>query len=208
MMIFASLLVTGVLAAGQHATPPQPQRVGQPRPAGQPQTGRPEDPRSTGERPHTLGVGGSMMVSSRGASGGFRYFFSERVGINLAAGWSPNGMRSSLGSTTIVVPSVMVMLTKPHDTGQIDIRPYVGGGVTYIYSSGANLPTIAPGTSTAYQNHGTGVQVFGGAEISFSDMKRFTISAEGTYYTVPANFVSTPNAGGFNYAVAFHIYLK
>ena len=41
--------------------------------------GEAEENGQWGERPHRIGVGGSIVVSNYGASGGFRYWFGDRV---------------------------------------------------------------------------------------------------------------------------------
>lgn len=162
----------------------------------------------TGTRPHTIGVGGAMTVSNRGAGGGLRYWFGERVGVNLTANYYRGGLRqtggSRSGSTFAAVPSIIVMLTGPHPAREVDIRPYVGGGVNYVRSSA----TTTTGTSALTRRSGTGGQVFGGVEMTFRDADWMTISAEGIYYSLPVSYVDASTIGGFNYVLAFHFYVK
>lgn len=173
------------------------------------QRGEGPDRRKPGKRPHTVGVGGQVTISNRGAGGGFRYFFGERVGVNFSAGWYQNGSRytsnTQQGSTFAALPSVLVMLTKPNKTRDVDIRPYVGGGLNYVRSS---TPVQTRTTTTLQQRSGTGGQVFGGVEMTFRDADMVTISAEGIYYSLPVNYVNSSVVNGFNYLLAFHFYLK
>jgi hypothetical protein len=164
----------------------------------------------THERPHQFGIGGSLVASNRGASGGFRYWFGQHVGVNFTAGWYPNRSRSASttgnnGSTVAVLPSVIFMLTKPNTTRQVDIRPYVGGGVNYIR---ATRPGTS-GTSNAVQREsGMGSQVFGGAEVTFRDIDMMTISGEGVYSVLPTSYVTSSIRDGFNFVFAVHFYLR
>src|SRR5438874_1310420 len=86
------------------------------------------------ERPHEIGLGGSMGMSSRGGGGAFRYFFSDQVGFNANIGWYRPTTRTgsgSQGSTFVAAPSMVYMLNKSHQLADVDARPYVGGGVNY-----------------------------------------------------------------------------
>ena len=103
------------------------------------------------------------------------------------------------------MPSVIVMLSKPNLSRQMDIRPYVGGGVNYVNASTPRTSTGVPYTGST---SGVGGQVFGGAEMTFRDAKAMTISVEGIYYALPVNYINSNVIDGFNYVVAFHFYLR
>ena len=220
-MTIAALLVASALAA----TPPlavsapagpgaddqlrgQPQRGGQPSRPSQPQrSGEPEQDDQWGERPHRFGVGGSILISNRGASGGFRYWFGERVGVNLTAGfYTTAGNNPANSSSTVVIPSVLVMLTKPNETRQMDVRPYVGAGMNYSHAYGAT-PVRSPNVAQP-RMYGIGGQAFGGVEVTFRDMDMMTLSGEGVYYVMPAYYANATTASGFTYTFAVHFYLK
>jgi outer membrane protein W len=167
--------------------------------------------RRTGERPHTVGIGSQMALSNRGAGGSMRTFLNKRLGLNLAAGWYPNGRRytsnaQSQGSTFAAMPSFM--LTTPNPMRDVDIRPYVGGGVNYVRSMGGVTTTATSGASNQQRRSGTGGQAFGGIEMTFREADMITISAEGIYYSLPVSYVNSSVVGGFNYLLAFHFYLK
>jgi hypothetical protein len=168
--------------------------------------------RDTGDRPHTVGFGGQLAVSNRGAGAGVRYFFFERLGLNMDVLWVRHGSRftssaTPQGSTFAALPSFLFLLKKPDPSADVDVVPYVGGGLSYV-SASRSTPTTAGATSTLVRRRGNGGQVFGGIEMTFSDADWMTISAEGIYYKLPINYVNANVVGGFNYLLAFHFYLR
>ena len=168
--------------------------------------------RRTGERPHTVGLGGQVGISNRGAGGGTRFFFGNRFGVNFDMLWyRGSGTRYTSnpqqGSTFAAMPSFIYMLTKPNLTRDVDVRPYVGGGVNYVRST-RPVTTTGGSTTTLQRRSGTGGQVFGGVEMTFAEADWMTISAEGIYYKLPINYVNASIVGGFNYLLAFHFYLR
>ena len=52
------------------------------------------------------------------------------------------------GSTFAVMPSVMYMVTKPNLLRDVDIRPYVGGGLNYVHASRRRADHRRPGVLT------------------------------------------------------------
>ena len=170
--------------------------------------GRPAS--STTDRPHRFAVGGTIGVSTRGAGGAVRYWFGERLGVDLQAAWSRpiNAYGNSTGNTFQVLPSVVFMLRPITPNADIDVRPYVGGGFNYLQTSAYHPPTI-PGASTSHQDtNGIGGQAFGGIEMTFRDAQKMTISAEVVYYNLPIRTISAQAIDGFNFTIAFHYYLK
>ena len=172
-----------------------------------------QDPRSVPsrtDRPHTIGLGGTIGVSNRGAGGGFRYWFGDRVGVDFQAAWYRGYQRATSqgtvnsGNSFQVLPSFLVNFKKPDPNADIDVRPYVGGGVNYLQTSS---PT-APLASVDQRTSGVGGQAFGGVELTFKDAPNMTVSAEGVYYQLPIRTASAQLIGGFNYLIAFHYYLK
>jgi outer membrane protein W len=157
--------------------------------------------------PHTLSVGGSIVAGSNGATGSFAYWFGDHVGVQMSVGYFvlPNYYSTgSNGSTFQAAPSMMVLLTKPNQTRDVNFRPYVGGGINYVSSSSAVVNT----RSTAVSTSGTGGQVFGGVEMSFKDTPQFGVTMEAAYFHLPSGFVGTGYIGGMNYLLGFHFYLK
>ena len=163
--------------------------------------------RTSGERPHTIGLGGQMGVSNRGGGGGVRYFFGNRLGTSVEVAWyRPRYSATATGSTFAVLPSFIFMLTDPDPARDVDIRPYVGGGVNYVRGS-RPVVTVA-GQTTTLRRSGIGGQAFGGVELTFREADFLTISVEATYYRLPVTYVNANVVGGFNYVLAFHFDLR
>jgi len=165
---------------------------------------------SPADRPHRFAVGGTIGVSARGAGGAIRYWFGDRLGVDLQAAWSRpyNAYGSSTGNTFQVLPSFMFMLRPVNPTADIDVRPYVGGGFNYLQSSAYHPPTTRGSTAVNQDTNGIGGQAFGGIEMTFKDAQKMTISAEMVYYNLPVRTLSAQAIDGFNYTIAFHYYLK
>ena len=169
--------------------------------------------RQSGERPHTIGIGGQLAVSNRGAGASTRFFLGDRLGFNINAFWYRNAYRFTTTqgtqhtSTFGTFPSFVLMLTKPDETKDVDIRPYVGAGMSYVSTSRPRTTTLGE-PPTLQRFSGTGGQVFGGIEMTFKEADWITVSAEGIYYKMPVNFVNSAIIGGFNYLMAIHFYLK
>jgi len=156
-------------------------------------------------RPHRLGFGGSMGVSNRGGGGALRYWFGERVGVDFMAGYFRGGSGSTLRSSSVqAAPSMLVMLTAADPSRGVDLRPYVGAGTTYVRASSSlrTDPTIRSTVS------GTGVQAFGGVEMTFHDNPNLAISAELGYYRQNVRLAGLPVVDGVDGRVYVHFYLR
>jgi outer membrane protein W len=165
-----------------------------------PQGERPLPPE---ERPHQIGIGSAITATTQGLGGATRYFFNDRLGIDFVASWYNPRTRNTTGSVFNVTPSVVYMLKLPNDLASIDIRPYVGGGLSYVRSSYRQAGTIYTGDDS-----GLGGQVFGGAELTFQDAQFVTISFEGRYYRLPTQTVNVNMIDGFNFMMMFHFYVR
>ena len=153
-----------------------------------------------------------MGLSTRGGGGAFRMFMTQQLGVNFSANYYPGARYNTVngpvqGSTFAMMPSVMYMVTKPNLLRDIDLRPYVGGGINYVHAS-RPMPTTVPGVLTLESESGMGGQVLGGVEMTFRSADYITISFEGTYYRLPVNYQNAVLRDGFTYAMAFHFYLK
>ena len=188
--VTASAIAANVQSGGQQTQP-------DPRPG-------PTDP------PHRLGLGGSMGFGNRGGGGGLRLFANDRLGLDLNVGWFRNtiGSTSSGGSTFVVSPSVLYMLRKPNAQANVDVRPYVGGGVNYSGRTiGDQVRTSL--ASTTGRQRGLGGQVFGGVEMTFAEAKAVAISAEVAHYEIAASTGFTAGrASGTDFYLMFHFYVN
>jgi len=163
---------------------------------------------------HRLGVGGSLAVSNYGISGSSRYWFSKHVGLSMSAGWfRPRGYGYSTGvatqaqrsSTLSATPSLMVTFNSTDPGRAVSLRPYVGVGVSYVRATSQPVQAASAAAGT-YSS--TTPQEFGGAEMFFRDHPNFALSAEATYYRLPAQFVNRYYVNGLNFNIAAHFYLK
>jgi hypothetical protein len=210
------LLVTATLAAPSASGPAiSPKLVASLNASAAPRPARVESQRATiatpqqTDRPHQLGIGAAITASTQGAAGDVRYWFNDHIGVNMAAGWyrsfyeAPNGDRAS---TVHASPAIIYLIGTPNYTREVDIRPYVGGGASYLRAS---RPVIAPnGNVFTSETSGTGMHAFGGAEMTFKDAEQLAISGELIYYRLPVRLSSQSSLDGFNYLVAVHFYLK
>jgi hypothetical protein len=196
------LLVTALVAPGpQAAAPPGTPAVAAQQPQPQGESGAPAPSSTT--RPHEVGLGGFG-----GAGGGpsFRYFFSDRVGVDMTAGWyrSPNTGSSSRGTTFQASPSMVLMLNKSHQLADLDVRPYVGVGLIYLHNTTPIQTAGAVGTSQG----GVGSQVYGGVELSFASAPSIAISAEVIYHRLPVQTFNANLTRGTDFYLLFHYYLR
>jgi len=179
-------------------------------PAPAPDQARPVPPPQSTSAPHTLSVGGSIVAGSNGATGGFSYWFNQQVGVDMSVGYYrlPNYYSStgSSGYTFQAAPSVMWLLTKPNQTRDVNLRPYVGGGINYVSSS--QPVTLSTRSTTAPTSSGMGMQAFGGVEMSFKDTPQLALTIEGAYFHLPDGFAGTGYIGGMNYLIGVRFYLK
>ena len=216
------LLLTAALAAAQQdvrvpqSPPPAAPTIAarfDPGSLDQQRRGPDENERQSGERPHQIGVGAQMGLSNAGGGGAFRLFMTQQLGFNFSANFYRGTRYNTIngpvqGSTFSVMPSVMYMITKPNLLRDVDLRPYVGGGLNYVHASGRPQPTTVPGVISYGSENGIGGQVLGGVEMTFRSADYITISFEGTYYRLPVTYQNASLRDGFQYALAFHFYLK
>src|SRR4030095_2111783 len=93
MPIAASLLMMTTLAVQNPQAPQRPEPAPPPAPTATQGASGNSTPT---DRPHEFGVGGWVGISSAGGGGTFRYFLSDRLGIDMNAGMS----RRTVAGTT------------------------------------------------------------------------------------------------------------
>ena len=172
---------------------------------------------TTRKEPHTFGLGGTLSISNRGAGGAMRYWIADRVGLDLNLGWH-RGYRfsstTSTSSTFVAAPSMIVLFGKADATKEVNFRPFVGAGLTYLRGGGFNQPITGGSTgvtttgSLTQRTGGTGEQAFGGIEMTFKEWPSIALSAEVAYYRLPIRLSSGAVADGINYFILFHYYLR
>jgi len=195
----ATLILSTMLAAAPQsgsgdspssATPPSTQGTsdGTPTPSGT-------------DRPHEVGLGGFG-----GAGGGpsFRYFLRDRLGVEMNVGWSRAGYGApGQGTTFRAVPSVVLMLNNARAMADVDVRPYVGGGINYMHTS-VPFSTLTGQVSQG----GVGQQVFGGVELTFAAARSLAISGEVRYFRLAVPTYAANIASSTDFYLLFHYYLK
>jgi len=203
LLLFTSLL-TQAQAPSSPVAPAGPDSVQSSAPV---EAGNPSPPT---ERPHEIGLGGSMGMGTRGGGGAFRYFFADKFGFNANIGWyrpmTQNGS-SGQGSTFVAAPSFVYMLTKSSPLADLDVRPYVGGGLNYSNTS-TPIQTRSQTSNVSTSTSGWGAQEFGGVELTFQDAKSIAISAEVAHYQMAVSNFSSGLSQGTNFYLMFHFYLK
>lgn len=213
-MPFATLLLVTSTLAAPTATGPAGDRMADPsrsspfRSAPASVAAQRPAPQASSARPHQIGLGGSITASTGGAAGDVRYWFGDHIGLNMTAGWYRSAYETSTGdraSTVHASPSILYMIGKPNYTREVDIRPYLGGGASYLRST---RPIVSPGGAVRMSEaSGTGMHTFGGAEITFKEVEQLAFSGEIVYYRLPVRLSNT-TFDGFNYLIAVHFYVK
>ena len=156
-------------------------------------------------RPHRLGFGGSMTVSNRGGGGAMRYWFGSRVGVDFMAGYFRSRTGSALQTSSVQAsPSVIVMLTDGDPSRDVDVRPYVGGGVGYVRANSSLRTDPALRSSVS----GTSFQAFGGVEMTFQDSPNMAVSTEIGYYRQNVRLPGLAPIDGVDARVYVHFYLR
>jgi SH3 domain-containing protein len=151
---------------------------------------------------HTIGVGATMGSSPVGFGVSARAWHRSHFGAQVdyshystAAPISPDRV-----SSTQFEPSVMFHF-EDHVADSIWIRPYAGSGVSF----GNETLTMAEGSKVSDSRFG--VQAFGGAEVTFPALSRFSLSTGLSYRWTEAPFAGV-DLGGLGFSVAAHWYIK
>lgn len=161
-------------------------------------------PRTPADRPHQLGVGAALVASNVGGGGSFRYWFGEHVGVDLNAFVSrPRVTLDERATIVQVAPSFVVLLGHDHPDREVNVRPFIGGGVIWARASFPEHSTLASRTG-----RGTGGQFFGGVEMTFAETPGLALSASAVYSHLPIRYNSAYAVDGFNVVVAVHYYVR
>lgn len=167
----------------------------------------PSAPAQPTERPHKVGLGG---FGGSGGGASFRYFLTERIGVDMdvafafGAGNPSVGGRNTTANTFRAAPSAVFMFTKSHPLWDVDLRPYAGVGFNYAYTS----QVFNQSSTTNLRNSGLGMQAFGGTEITFSGVDNIAISAQVAHYRLAVQPVNLMSTSGTDVYLMFHYYVK
>jgi hypothetical protein len=201
MQVASLLLVTATLIAPAAGPDPSSSPALSTPPAVQQGTTSPPGARAPSRR---LGLGANLGASHRGFGGNFRYWFADRLGLEMTASFynppAVNGVDRT--STMIFAPSAIYMFTDFDDTKDVNLRPYAGGGVNYAR---APLPAGAA-AETARRGRGAGGQAFAGVELSFKEASQITLSGQLIHYWLPSNFFNADTLQGTQFVGAVFFY--
>jgi hypothetical protein len=158
---------------------------------------------SSGTHPHVLGFGGMLGAGPLGTGFGLRYWFVENVGLDMRFLLSRAELTIGTGggASFEAAPSVIVMMTKPDPSRGVDIRPYIGGGANYTRAGTNAVITRSPVS-------GSGVQVFGGVEVTIREAGALAIGGEVLYNKRSQPLVTAGVRSGLTGLVAFLFYVK
>lgn len=153
---------------------------------------------------HLVGLGGRMGGSPLGFGASARASVGNRFGVQLEVSrFAPtNAVAQQRLSSVQLAPSVLYSLPDKL-TDYVWLRPYVGAGMT-VYRS--TLSTGTPSGASVTDNR-LGRQVFGGTEVTFATVPRFTLSADYGYRWHEVPFTGF-DLGGKGLSVSGHWYVK
>jgi hypothetical protein len=151
-----------------------------------------------------VGLGARMGGSTVGFGASARASVHDRFGIQLEVSrYAPDSAVAQPRLTSLqFAPSLLYSLPDKL-TDYVWLRPYIGAGVA-IYRS-----TLSGGTPAgdSVTDSRLGRQVFGGTEVTFASVPRFTLSADYGYRWHQAPF-SGFELGGRGLSVSGHWYVK
>jgi hypothetical protein len=85
------------------------------------------------------------------------------------------------------------------------IRPYVGGGLMLSRATRSSMFAGVPGPSEV--DNGLGYQAFGGAEVTWSAIPAFSVSADLRRQSAPTPFADS-RTGRYAFSMSVHWYAK
>jgi Bacterial SH3 domain len=173
------------------------------------QAGRPDvvrQPSAAGSVPipHLVGLGGLMGGSTQGFGASVRVSVGHRLRVQLEASRYAHTSELAERLTSLQIAPSLLFSLPDKVTDYFWVRPYVGGGIG-VYRS--TLSTGIAAASDSVADNRLGRQVFGGAEVAFSSVPRFTLSADFGYRWPQTPFEGF-ELGGRGLSVSGHWYVK
>ena len=153
---------------------------------------------------HTFGVGAVAGGSTMGFGASARAWKKGRLGMQFEV--SRHSFDSvdllSRATSTDIAPSLLFAMND-RVTDYMWLRPYVGVGAHLVHSARTDLIF----TDVTESANTIGARVFFGAEMSFSSLPQFAVSADVGYYHLPEPFVGF-EPGGMGFSISGHWYVK
>jgi hypothetical protein len=195
-------------ATSSPASPPAARPAAPPPAAATPVRSQPRTvapaPRALASLPsHVVGVGGQATSGPLGFSASGRYWPKRTLGIQLEMGRSTWG-KGNRPSAFDVAPSV-VYSTPDAVASDFWIRPYVGGGLMLSRATRSNVSSGVLGPSEV--DNGLGYQAFGGAEVTWSAIPAFSVSADLRRQSAPTPLADS-RTGRYAFSMSVHWYAK
>jgi hypothetical protein len=154
---------------------------------------------------HLVGLGGRMGPSPLGFGGSVRASVGNRFVMQVEV--SRYALTSAVTQERLTsvqfAPSLLYSLPD-RLTDYVWVRPYVGAGVT-VYRS--TLGGATPSAGTGVTTNRLGRQAFGGTEVIFAAVPRFSLSADYGYRWPESPFDGF-ELGGRGLSVSGHWYVK
>lgn len=153
---------------------------------------------------HMLGVGAVAGGSTMGFGGSARRWSKGRLGMQLEVSRYSYNSADLLSRATSTDIAPGVLFSMGDNVGDyVWMRPYLGLAAHIVRSSRTDLIF----TDVTESANTMGARVFAGAEMSFSSLPKFALSADVGYYHLPDPFVGF-EPGGMGFSISGHWYLK
>lgn len=153
---------------------------------------------------HIFGIGVVAGGSTMGFGASARAWKKDRLGFQLEVSrYSFDSVDLlSRATSTDIAPSLLFALND-RVTDYLWLRPYLGVAGHLVHSSRTDLIF----TDVTESANTFGLRGFVGAEMSFSSLPQFALSADVGYYHLPEPFVGF-EPGGMGFAISGHWYVK
>ncbi len=156
---------------------------------------------------HLIGIGGLMGSSNLGFGVTARAWSRRRFGMQLdvsrSAQTSAEAEAPGRVTSTQFEPSLLYSL-RDQVTDYVWMRPYLGSGVNFRRQT---LSSTTPGAEPSISENKSGLQIFGGGELTFAGAAQFALSADVGYQWARTRFAGV-DLGGPTVSVSGHWYVK
>lgn len=167
--------------------------------------------------PRRFALGGRVGGSSFGVGGTVRYWVTPAVGVDVLVSRYSVGISDyayagfvaeASASVLQIAPAVTYRFGEQDPDDDVSVRPYVGGGVSLFRSSfKASAQGYGLRTEESASSSDLGFRGFGGVELFFRSMPRFSVTSDIGYYSVGAPFTGI-SIGGLAIGVGANWYLN
>jgi len=154
---------------------------------------------------HLVGLGGRVGGPTFGIGATARMWTRNRVGAQLGMSrYVFTSIDPSQRATTMQFEPSLLYAPADHVTDYLWVRPYVGSGFTFNRQT---MSDAQPGAGASVSANASGLQVFGGGELTFASVPRFALSVDLAYRWIRTSFAGV-DLGGVGVSVSGHWYVK